>query len=413
MNFPQFGDAGIYSEIGAACANALTSAQGNAFAGCYNPIRPVGMIALSTVPYLVTRDPVEVAYVALALNLVLFVAAYGALLGIFLSLRGAPREGPSPGLLAVVVFVPFVMNAAAHVPVTLADLPSLAFFLLAMRVGAAILGRGAEDASAPRLYLLAGLLAAGAALLKQNYFIFAFGLLASTALLDRRRLRGRMGIRCVALFLLGLSLVLVQFANVYAHSGSFWLYEADYLYRSFPRRPSPAIEAIAFNLPAQGAFMVKVTNEVSYPTFIVLKLFRGLFRFEWAVYLGEVSRSREFWTLGRWDFVGAYGLVGLYGLFTAWAIRRGPAPLALLNINAVLVALFTAVLGHTEIRYYMLPRIALAATLLYHLFALARRAAAGSPGARGGHEQRSAHRPGDAAQDEGALERHHASEKSV
>ncbi len=71
MNFPQFGDAGIYSEIGAACASPLTSAQGSAFLSCYSPIRPVGMVALSTLPFLVTRDPLEVAYVALTLNLVL------------------------------------------------------------------------------------------------------------------------------------------------------------------------------------------------------------------------------------------------------------------------------------------------------------------------------------------------------
>ena len=64
MNFPQFGDAGIYSEIGAACASPLTSAQGSAFSSCYSPIRPVGMVALTTLPFLVSRDPVEVAYVA-------------------------------------------------------------------------------------------------------------------------------------------------------------------------------------------------------------------------------------------------------------------------------------------------------------------------------------------------------------
>src|SRR5262245_20481312 len=81
MDFPSFGDAAGYSQAGAACAAALTGGAGGAFAACYDPIRPLGIVAWSTVPYLLARDPVNVAYVSLALNILLVCGVYLAEIG--------------------------------------------------------------------------------------------------------------------------------------------------------------------------------------------------------------------------------------------------------------------------------------------------------------------------------------------
>ena len=141
MDFPSFGDATFYSAAGKACAAALASEAGSVFADCYDPMRPLGVVAWNTVPHLVARDPVDAAYATLALNVLLLVAVYLTLLRV-LVLDPALRPGSGPlsaRALSAAVFVPALLILVPHLPVTLSDLPSLAAFLPAVAVAARIL----------------------------------------------------------------------------------------------------------------------------------------------------------------------------------------------------------------------------------------------------------------------------------
>jgi hypothetical protein len=393
MDFPSFGDATGYSQVGAACAAALTGGGGSPFTACYDPLRPMGMVAWSSVPYLLARDPVDVAYVALTLNVLLVCGVYLALMRILMldpELRpGAARPGPpsasggplSARVLAGAVFVTALLNLIPHVPVTLSDLPSLAMFLPAALVCARILLAPAP-AAAPRRYLLAGVLVALAALIRQHYLVFGLFLLVATLWLDRGReptWRGR--IRCAAAFLAGLSPLLLQLANVYAHSGEAWLYETAPLAYTFARPyKDRVVEALFFSIPQPGGFMVKLAQPKSYASLIVLRMFSGLFQFQWAVYQGRIAPSREWWTPTAFEMLRAWACVLAYLALTLATMVRGPQALRLLNATALLSALAVPWLavGHTELRYYLLPRIVLWITAIYWA-ALAVRTARGRP----------------------------------
>jgi hypothetical protein len=383
MDFPSFGDAAIYSQAGAACAAALTGAGGGAFAACYDPIRPVGIVAWSTVPYLLARDPVTVAYVTLTINILLVCAVYLLMARVLLlDPEVRPGRGPLPaGALSAAVFVTALLNLVPHVPVTLSDLPSLAMFLPAVLLCARVL---LDPASAPgeRRYLLAGVFTALAALVRQHYLAFGLFLLLATLWLDRRReasWRGR--IRCAAAFLIGLSPVLLQVLNVYAHSGEPWFYETARVAGTFGRpHKERIVEALFFSVPQPGGFMVKLAEPHNFASVIVLRLFSGLFKFQWAVYQGHIAPSREWWTPSAFEMLRAWACVIAYLALSVFTVLRGPVALRLLGFTALLSALAVPWfgVGHTELRYFLLPRLVLWITALYWA-ARAVRAARGQP----------------------------------
>jgi hypothetical protein len=372
MNFPSFGDAATYSQVGAACAAALTSGGGDAFRACYDPLRPLGIVAWSTVPHLVARDPVDVAYVTLALNVLLLCAAYLAVMRV-LRRDPAPAAEPVPfsrPVLAGAVFVAVLLNVIAHLPVTLSDLPSLAVFLLAVAVAAGILF-DASPRPPLRRYLACGLLVALAALIRQHYLAFGIFLLVVTLVLDRRRPGGARGrAACAVAFLAGLAPILLQVLNVYAHSGELWFYETARVAGTFGRpHKERIVEALFFSIPHEGGFMVKLTQEASLLSVLVLRLWSGLFQFQWAVYQGYVAPGREWWTPSAWEMARAYGLVGGYLALTVVTVLRGPVSLRLLDATALLTALAVPWfgVGHTEQRYFLYPRIVLWITAVYWL----------------------------------------------
>ena len=112
----------------------------------------------------------------------------------------------------------------------------------------------------------------------------------------------------------------------------------------------------------------------------MLRLFRGLFGFEWAVYHGAPSRGRV-WDPETSELARASLLVLAYFAVTGWAIRKGTASLKLINLNAAAQALLMAVLVHTELRYYALPRSVLWLTAALGLLAAFPRRGGGSSSA--------------------------------
>lgn len=372
MNFPSFGDAAAYNQVGAACATALTSPQGDVFTACYHPLRPLGIVAWSTLPHLMSPDPVDVAYITLTLNILLLCGVYLALMRVLL-MDPALRSGKgslSRRVLSGIVFVAVLLNLVPHLPVTLADLPALAVFLLAMATSARILF-DPSPAFLVRWYLLAGVLVSLAALIRQHYLAFGLFLLLVTLWLDRGRHLGWRGrIRCALAFVVGLSPVLLQVASVYAHSGEVWFYETAPVAGTFGRpNKELIIEGLFFTIPEQGGFMVKLTKPRSFVSVIALRLFSGLFKFQWAVYQGSIAPSREWWTPSSFEVARAYALVGAYAALTLGSFFRGPSSLRLLNATSLMCALAVPWfgVGHTELRYFLLPRIVLWITAFYWL----------------------------------------------
>jgi hypothetical protein len=361
VDFPSFGDAQAYDQLGASCAAALTAGHG-AFDACYHPVRTPGAILLFAVPHLVASDRVDAAYVMLLMNLVFLAASVVALAATLIGdrelLPGATRRAQ---VLAVIAFACLLPNLVAHVPVTLADLPGLALVLVAVAVAAGIVA--APGAARARRYALCGALVAAATLVKLNFFPLGFVLLAGLLVLDRGRRHPGDRARAAALFALGMSPVALQFASVYLHTGRLALYDDSYIrtYFSHVDKP-PNVEAVIATIPVPNAYMVQVTPAVSLPSFHALKLFRGLFGFEWAVYLGEPSRGPR-WEVGASDLVLAWALVTLYAAIAAWILARGPSSLRLLWASAVVVAALNTWLGHTELRYYDLCRVVLWVTV--------------------------------------------------
>ena len=369
MNFPSFADALGYIQLGEACASAFTSASGTVFDNCYCSFRPIGIIFLYAIPPMITDDLVQRVYITLFLNLLLFTATFFALRRLLFSdprLRSEWENLP-PTLLRAIIFLPLLLNLISHLPVTLSDMPSLAFFMLATSEGSRILF---EDNPRARLrrHFSAGFLVSISFLLKQTYIVYGFFLILSVLLIDRgRSVTYWTRIKNCSAFLLGMSPVLIQFINVYLHSGAFWLYEPGSLRALDYTRMRPNIETIYFSIPAPGAIMVKAAGDIDYLSFIVLKLFRALFGFEWSVYGGDAASIRPFWTLSHLNYLKVYGFVSLYAVFFFWNILKAPRSLKLLNLTALLIALFNSFFFHTELRFYLFPRIVFYITVLFWL----------------------------------------------
>jgi len=357
MNFPSFGDAETYAQLGRACADAIAG-PGRVFEGCYHPIRPAGIALLMAVPYLATDDPVDAAYVALGLNMVFFAGVVAclaaALIGDRALLEGRPRRA---ALLAAAAFAVLLPNLVAHIPILLGDLPSLALFMAALLVAVRTAAGSWSGRPLLRRYLIAGALCALAVLLKVTYLAYALVLLGSLLALDPNARGSRL--RCSAAFALGMAPVAVQVLNVFLHTGQLGLYDREFMrtYFSYPRREY-GIESVIFTIPDRSVYLTQVAGEIGRLEVTVLRLFRGLFGFEWAVYLGEPSRG-PVWTLGAAERLRAWVLVLAYFAFSGWVVRKGPASLRMVNLNAAAGALATAVLMHTELRYYALPRAVL------------------------------------------------------
>ena len=364
MNFPSFGDAATYDRLGAKCAAALTGGEGLPFTECYDPLRPLGIIAYYTLPHLFSADPVVRVYMALAGNLIFFALIHRSLTGLLCG----DRAGTALRALESAFFVILLANFLPHLPVTLSDLPSLAVFMLAAGQWRRDEGHARPAGSRRWVYFGMGLLVAVATLLKQNYIV-AGTVLALGAVLFEKTSKRRHKVCYLLFFALGASPVLAQFASVYLHSGEFWLYETEVVRRFFSHvGDRPNVEAFFHSLPKQGAFMIKVAGEIDSVSFVTLKLYRGLFFLEWAVYKGLRGATTEYRVVGLGDLLRAYGLVGTYLAVTVGTLVRGPRALRLLGLVALSTAATNAVMWHTEARYYLLPRIVFSATLVYWAF---------------------------------------------
>jgi len=357
--FPSFGDAADYDRLGRACAAALSGQEGRVFDACYHPVRPPGVALFMSLPHLLTADAVDAAYIALALNLL---CAAAGLCGLYRVFAGDAALlagwGARARVLGALVFASLVPNLVPHLPVRLGDLPALAVFLLAVAVAARVVMRGGEGPSRRWQCALAGVLCAASFLLKISQLPAALLLMLALVLLPRGRApRARM--RDGAAFLVGFAPALLQFLNVWAHGGHFWFYDPEYMrtWFSYPGREW-GVDAMIFERPQPGAYLVRVDTPISLATLVVLRLYRGLFGFEWAIY-HDVAARGPWWSLSTAEWAAAWLLVLGFLALSAAIVWRGPPSLRLLNAVSAPLAVVTAVVEHTELRYYALPRTVL------------------------------------------------------
>jgi hypothetical protein len=352
LDFPSFGDATGYEQLGRACAEAVAGPAA-VLDGCYHPVRPIGAAALMALPYVATDDPVSAAYIALASNIALFAAAVACFAS---ALAGDPailparrrREAVLLGL-AFAVLLPFFVSL---IPVRLADIPSLAPFAGALLVGANTLHGAWSAAARRRRYALAGLLCAIAVLVNTRYFVYAFVLLAALAALDRDARGDR--VRCAGAFVAGMAPVALQVLSVLLHTGQLGLYDREFMAARFAPR-AHTIEAEYATLPAETAYMVQAPAGMGGLEVVAQRLFRGMTGFEWSVYHGHPRRPPA-WAPDARERATAWAVALAYLALSAAVVRKAPPALRLLTLAAAPIALLNAVLVHTELRYYALPR---------------------------------------------------------
>jgi hypothetical protein len=239
--------------------------------------------------------------------------------------------------------------------VRLGDLPSLAAFLAAVALGMRTAASGIEARPLAWRYAIMGACCAAAVLLKITYFAHALVFAALLLLLDPNQTSDRRRLLSGAAFLAGFSPVALQFLDVYLHTGRPALYEEAYIRPFFNPQRGLAIEAVFFTIPAEGAYSVRPAGPLGFLSLVALRLYRGLFGFEWAVYRGPAHAPPVLHvTFGL--LLRAWALVAAWAAVTVVVAARAGRALAVLAATGAGVAVVTAVLGHTELRYYALPR---------------------------------------------------------
>jgi hypothetical protein len=356
--FPSFGDAVGYRELGEACAKGVAS-DVSAWSSCYHSLRPAGLALYEALPYLLFSDPVDRSYFSLLLNLLWLGMAMLLLTRVFTSETPAPQQR----FVMVAVVAALLLNLVPHVPMTLADLPALALFIGAIHQSTRVF-RGHQNG-----YVFAGLFVAAAFHFKQTYLAHGFFLICATLLFDPARFNLRDRTVAALKFGLGALPILLQVGWIYAHSGEPWFYEKKAMVPFAHSPKMPNIEASFTTLPELSAFMVKAANDISFPTFLALKMSRALTGFEWAVYGGYVKLSRS-WVVTSGDVTKAWLVVLGYFALCAFTIIRGPRVLRFVNALALAMTLFIVFVAHVELRFHIFSRVAMWGTIAFWISSL-------------------------------------------
>jgi hypothetical protein len=287
MDFPSFGDADGFLQLGRLCASAL---QGDTTGSCYDGIRGVGAIILYALPQLVSSDKVIVSYLILGMNvlwMLLLIVAMAVIVLEPIRIYIGSRLGKflTAAALAAVVVVAVILSLP-HLPVPLSDLPSLTLFT----VGVAFLSsRVMRQRMTP--WVIAALFMGASVLVRQGWVVavgVAIVILWAVCLirLNRRISTTLTWQRLTVFSAVAAGVFLLQVVWTFAHSGVFWFYEPQMLVGFAPANKQPFIELTAINLPQPGAYLTQVDHPLNPITFFLAKLFYGLSRYDPAVYLG-------------------------------------------------------------------------------------------------------------------------------
>ncbi|QHI97917.1 hypothetical protein GT347_07860 [Xylophilus rhododendri] len=359
MNFPSFGDAETFRQIGDQCALALRG-QESLFKGCYNGIRSIGSALYFALPPLLSGDPVTQSYTILAFNLFWLALMYQAVLRIVeLRMPTAGMCNAGVGLARILVGALTLLLALPLLPVALSDMPAATLFAIGLGFMVRLPGRLIDA-------LLAGLFMALGGLIKQNYLVFsAFAVLALIVTMPwRPRIHSwSQLLRCAAMFAAGFSVSLTQVWWIWAHTGHVHVYDPAMNAVFADVRNQPNVELIAFSLPHTGAYISQLDAPVSRASHYAIKLWQGLFAYRHAVYLGEPPADApstlhvDRWLLAcAWASVAAF--TGICCLLARYSRGRREKAALVFSVAAII---FTVAIIHVENRYFFLPKLILLA----------------------------------------------------
>lgn len=351
MDFPSLGDAQQYHDLAQTCARQILEGNG---LDCYHPYRPIGIILYYTLPMLASSDPVSVAYMTLAMNLLCLavILACGSLILREFYAAEVPAYASGRFASEVVYLVLAVAMSVGFVPVRLSDHQSFAFFI----AGFTILYL-ARTRQRPLMLVLAGVMAGSAVLFKQNYAVAIALLMAIWAAVELPR-KGRSMLLPMCCFCVGASVCLLQIGWVYYHSGVPWLYEPAAMEFFASSNRQPVVELVAHTQPERGAYQPYLDRRVSEFEYFAVKFYHGLTKLYWAVYSGHapLEKTPRVLEYSPAEIMGMQWIYVVMGLISFASLRLREKWLSILVLTAFLTATVTTALAHVESRFFYFPR---------------------------------------------------------
>lgn len=356
MDFHVLGDATAYEAFGKACANYIEGA-GPDYRSCYNAIRPVGIQLYYAIPYLLSTDVVTQKIITLLMNVLCLWLLVASCLSLYKSMVAGTKVlevGWRAIISKIILIFGLLVLSIGYVPIRMPDLQSAAFFVASISLLA-------NDKARASSFLLgvAGFCAGVSILLKQNYMVPSFLAVFLWLVLNVRfHLDNRL--KALVWFLAGFSVCAVQMIMVYAHSGIPWFYDPTAMTRDYSvANFQPYIELVAFTDPRDGAYITSLAHPLSTIDFVAVKFYEGFYKFYWTVFLGappfDVSPTVVNYSRGELNFI-IFTVLALF-LGSSLTYRLKNKWIFIVAMTSFLSALATALIMHTENRYYFINKI--------------------------------------------------------
>lgn len=360
MDFASFGDADGYRMLGQSCADFIVQREGMV-GSCYHAIRPVGILVYSSIPFLLSKDPLEQNYIAVLMNLIFLMLLITSLVVAFKNLSGSgPDENRWASYLGGTAIVTLTLIlCVAYIPVRLSDIQSLACFTASTAILSSESNRRHWGA-----LLVAGVMAGFSVLLKQNYVVSIFFLAFFWCCLDfRAHLESRL--KYVLLYLIGASFCLVQVAAVYYHSGEPWFYESAAMAGFAPSNHQPYVELVAYTDPIQTAYLSKLQGEVSPFQFVAVRFYEGMMKFYLAVYSGRapLDITPEILVFSAAKLLCMQLLMAVMAVATLLTALFKNKWIAVISYTATASIFLSTTILHTENRYFLTVKVYLVLVL--------------------------------------------------
>lgn len=354
MDFPVLGDADGYTALGKSCADFIMGA-GAATSSCYDPIRPIGISIYQAIPFLMTSDTVEQNYITVLLNVACLIILIASLLVLFRNLSGATPGQKSwadyAGEAAIVALT--LVLCVAYIPVRLSDIQGFAFFVASVAIIS-----NENSRTDFRALIAAGLMAGVSVLMKPNYVASIFFLVFFWFCFD---FKGQIEARFkhIFLYLIGVSICLIQVALVYKDAGVFWFYDPKTMEVFIPTNAQPYLELVAYTEPVKSSYVSQLQTELSALQFTAVKFYEGVSKYYWSVYLGKapLDVTPITVTIDSAKLIFMQVILFVVALVTlATAIFKNKW-ISVVCFMTTASTFLTAVMLHTENRYYLLTKV--------------------------------------------------------
>lgn len=352
MDFPYWGDAARYENLGRLCAEYIQS--WGASGTCYEPIRPIGIALYFAFPHLFSANQVIVNSLTLLMNLICLLVIISSLVLMFLDATRSPsssRLRRSQGVLIGAIVIGAIIVLLPFVPLRMAELPAFASLFSGMY----LLGKAAEKNSSWVLFVLAGLLVGTSIIMRPvNSVQAAVGLVLLSGvylyrLVTKTNERTQNALKPIS-FLVGL-LVPVAFQVWWSarRTGVPWLFDQNIFVPILP----PFVELRAS--PYGDAVVTQLTAHLSGIEYFFVKFYEGLSKLDLAVY--GVDAGNPYVTFGPQKFILAVLLLAVLSAILLWPVMSTPPSLWFTSVSVWASMLYITWTYHVETRYFAPVRL--------------------------------------------------------